>query len=59
VRWWPDSRDTSDAGSVGTRRTQWLQRYADAILADPLHRGRLRCQLSEPGEKVTVCARSA
>lgn len=41
VLWWPDSRDVSDAASIGTRRVQWLQRYADAILADPLYRGRL------------------
>jgi hypothetical protein len=62
VRWWPDSReDITPAGSdaIAKRRTGWLQRYADAIVTDPLYRGRLRCQLSEPDGKVTVYARSS
>jgi hypothetical protein len=62
VRWWPDSREDiapADSGAIATRRTGWLQRYADAIITDALYRGRFLCRLSEPDEKVTVCARGA
>ena len=62
VRWHPDSREAAApdaAQDTATRRIRWLQRYADAILADPLYRGRLRCRLSEPDGKVTVYAREA
>jgi hypothetical protein len=55
VRWWPDSREVpADADDVLRRRARWLQRYADAILAD----SRFRCRLSEKDGKVTVYARS-
>jgi hypothetical protein len=60
VRWWPDSREDitpADSGAIAKRRTGWLQRYADAIHADPLYRGRLRAAIED--DKVTVYARSA
>jgi hypothetical protein len=58
VTWRPSSLGLHPEGHRD-RRTRWLQRYADAILADALYRSRFRVRLSEPDGKVTVYARSA
>lgn len=53
VLWWDDSRSIGDDSAA---RDGWLRRYADAILADPLYRGRLRPAIA--CGKVTVYPRT-